>query len=200
MEQTSIALPHALEPRGEVDRWSSNRIEILIVPLISIGIVALLHLLPRLDPKLPAMLQQSDRMYAALRIIRVTLAAFFDAIFLAQLAAAFGYNIPSGSVMTGCILLLLAIIGNYIPNLRPNYFIGIRTPWTLESPVTWRATHRLGGRLIFFGALILLVLDFFLSQSVVAFFLVTFAVLLTVWAFLYSWHHFRTHGARRETT
>src|SRR5262249_49354304 len=78
---------------------------------------------------------------------------FFDVIFAIQAGVALGYKIADARVIVWCILLLLAIPGNYLPNLRPNYFVGTRTPWTLENVETWRATHRLGGKLMFFGSL-----------------------------------------------
>jgi uncharacterized membrane protein len=53
--------------------------------------------------------------------------------------------------------LFIAFMGNYLATVRPNYFVGIRTPWTLESPVVWEQTHRLAGRL-FFGAGLLVTL------------------------------------------
>lgn len=115
-----------------------------------------------------------------------------------QLIVAFGYKIAATRVIVWCILLLLAILGNYLPNLRPNYFVGLRTPWTLESPETWRVTHRLGGKVMFFGSLLLLVLEFFVSEGVFAFLLASFILLLVLWAFVYSWYYFRTH-ATRET-
>lgn len=115
-----------------------------------------------------------------------------------QLIVAFGYKIAATRVIVWCILLLLAILGNYLPNLRPNYFVGLRTPWTLESPQTWRVTHRLGGKVMFFGSLLLLVLEFFLSEGVFAFLLASFILLLVLGAFVYSWYYFRTH-ATRET-
>jgi uncharacterized membrane protein len=89
-------------------------------------------------------------------------------------------------------------LGNYLPNLRPNYFVGIRTPWTLEDAETWRATHRLGGKLMFFGSLLLLISEFFVSAGIFTFLFVSFILLLVLWSFLYSWHHFRTHGATHE--
>jgi uncharacterized membrane protein len=101
--------------------------------------------------------------------------------------------------MMACTLLLLAIMGNYLGNLRPNYFAGIRTPWTLESPETWRATHRLGGRLMFFGSLLLFVLQFFLSESAAVGILVTSVLLLAARGIFYSWHHFRTHVPTHST-
>jgi uncharacterized membrane protein len=181
--------------RGDVDRWASSKsIEIFALPLIAVALVALLRVLPRLDPKLRATLQENERMHAALQILRLTFAAFFCALFSVQIATALGYALAGGRAMIWCILVLFAIMGNYLGNLRPNYFVGIRTPWTLESEATWRATHRLGGRLMFFGALLLLAAEFFLSQSAFGFLFVTLILLLVAWAFLYSWHHFRTHG------
>ena len=116
-------------------------------------------------------------MNKVLQILRLAFAGFFDAVLAVQLAAAFGYTIRGAEVIDSSILVLFAILGNYLPNLRPNYFIGIRTPWMLESPQTWRATHRLGGRLMFFGALLLLV-RFFVSASISGFLLVTFVLAL----------------------
>jgi hypothetical protein len=52
---------------------------------------------------------------------------------------------------------------------------------------------------MFFGSIFLLVLEFFISPSASGFLLVAFVLLLAVWSLLYSWHHFRTHGATRET-
>lgn len=43
-------------------------------------------------------------------------------------------------------------------NIKPNYFVGIRTPWTLESETNWRKTHHLGGKLWFAGGMAMAVL------------------------------------------
>ena len=185
--------------QGAVDSWSSNRAEIFILPLISLGIVALFHVLPRLDPRLRKTLQKRDRMNSALQIACVAFVALFDMILADQLTTEFGHPIVNGQIMTACLLIVFAIIGNYLGTMRPNYFVGLRTPWTLESEATWRATHRLGGRLMFFGALLLVMLDFFLSQSTLVFLLITFVLLFCIWTFVYSWRHFRTHDAMRET-
>jgi uncharacterized membrane protein len=107
-----------------------------------------------------------------------------------------GHSVAVGRIVPAATLLLLATIGNYSSNLRPNYFVGLRTPWTLESPETWRATHRLGGRLMFFGSVSLLVLQFILSESTFVFLFTVSALLLVAWAFWYSWHHFHTQGAK----
>ncbi|MEM2728714.1 MAG: SdpI family protein, partial [Candidatus Bathyarchaeia archaeon] len=43
--------------------------------------------------------------------------------------------------------LLFFYIGILCENSRRNWFIGIRTPWTLSSDRVWEKTHRLGGKL-----------------------------------------------------
>jgi uncharacterized membrane protein len=197
--QIPARIPMHWNIHNEVDSWSSSRAGIFSLPLIGLGVIALFHLLPRLDPRLRKTLQKNDRMNSALPVLCVAFVALFDVIFVDQLTTAFGYRIANGRVMTACLLVFLAILGNYLGTMRPNYFVGLRTPWTLESAATWRATHRLGGHFLFFGALFLLVLNFFLNQAIVVFLLVSFLVLFCIWTLVYSWHHFRTHGAMRET-
>jgi uncharacterized membrane protein len=177
---------------GQVDRWSSNRFELCVLPLVILGTIVFIHFVPRLDPRLRRTLQEGDRMHGAIQIICIALALLFNAILALQLLATFGYQIAIGQLIRVALLIGFAIMGNYLGNLRPNYFIGIRTPWTLENPRTWKATHRVGGRLMFFGSLVLLALGFFLTEQAAMILLTAFILLLVVWAFLYSWHHFRT--------
>ena len=51
-----------------------------------------------------------------------------------------------------------ALLGNYLATVQPNYLVGIRTPWTLESPAVWARTHRVGGRVFCAAGLLLAVL------------------------------------------
>ena len=185
--------------RSEIDDWASKPIGLLMTPLIGLLMVGLLHIVSWLDPKLRRGLHQGDKMHTVLQILRVAFAGLFDAIFAVQITAALDRTIPAAQLMQVSILILFAILGNYLPNLRPNYFIGIRTPWTLESPETWRATHRLGGKLMFFGPVLLLVLEFFLNRSLFDPLFLTFIALLVVWSSAYSWYHFRRHVTTRQS-
>ncbi len=123
----------------------------LFPPLLAVGTLFLMHLLPRLDPRLRKRLGEESRLPEVLAILRVALAAFFLVVFSLQLSATLGHSF-SGRILLNACLILFAILGNYLTALPPNYFIGFRTPWTLENADTWRATHRLGGRLMFFGS------------------------------------------------
>ncbi len=176
---------------GEIDRWGPKAF-ILVLPLVALVVAALFYLVSWIDPKLRQAKASSGRMGAVLPLLNLAFSAFCLILFLMLLAAAFGRSVATDRIVPTAVLLLLAVIGNYAGNLRPNYFIGLRTPWTLESPATWRATHRLGGRLIFYGAIALLVLQFILSARLFFVLLITAILALVVWTFLYSWYHFRT--------
>ena len=73
-------------------------------------------------------------------------------------AAALGTDVEISRVVLIGIGVLFLVIGNYLPKVRPNYLMGIRTPWTLASDLSWARTHRLGGRLFVLEGLVLLVL------------------------------------------
>jgi uncharacterized membrane protein len=184
--------------QGEINGWASKPAGLLSLPLISLALNVLLRFAPRFDPKLRGTLGKEDRMSNVLQILRLTFAAFSGAVFYVLIMAALARPVATGRITLTSTLLLFAIMGNYLGNLRPNYFAGIRTPWTLESPATWRATHRLGGRLMFFGSLLLLALQFFISESAADVVFIGSVLLLAVWGFWYSWRHFRTHGPRAE--
>jgi uncharacterized membrane protein len=181
--------------RGEIDSWSPKMPGLLLAPLLGLGVVVLLRNLRKFDPKLERTFAETGHMRGVLPIIRIALLGLFDVILYVQIAVSLGWKVNDERIFTAAILIFLAVMGNYLGNLRPNYFAGIRTPWTLENPETWRATHRVGGRLMFFGALVLLVLQFFLSNRLFGWVFGASILLLASWAFLYSWHYWRTHIA-----
>lgn len=132
---------------------------------------------------------EESRMPKVLAVLRVTIAAFFLVVFALQIFAALGYNF-SGRILLDACLILFAVLGNYSTALRPNYFVGIRTPWTLENADTWRATHRLGGRLMFFGSIALLLLQFLIGEAACLIVFLVAVIALVLWSFWYSWQHF----------
>ncbi len=181
--------------RGQINAWGNKTPEIFIIPFTALGVTALLRILPWFDPKLGGGASEEGLMAAVLPIVRVASLLLLDAIFCVQIAASLGQNAAGGRIIMVCLLVFFVVMGNYLGNLRPNYFVGIRTPWTLENPETWRATHRLGGRLMFFGALILLVAQWFLSESIFGLLFIGSILALAAWGIIYSWHHCRTHAA-----
>ncbi len=71
------------------------------------------------------------------------------------IATGLGYPVKVDRFMPIGIGLLFIVLGNYLTRVEPNWFIGIRTPWTLSSDTVWRKTHRTGGWLMVVGGFVL---------------------------------------------
>ena len=89
-------------------------------------------------------------------------------------------------VVTSAVGLLFLVLGNFMGKIRPNWFVGIRTPWTLSSKLSWVKTHRLAGRLFVVMGLLFFMLALFRQPWVVAA-LVSALVVCLVWMVVYSY-------------
>ncbi len=129
--------------RGEVDGTGGRVEALLFVPLLATGLYALLLVLPRFDPG-RANYASFSGPYA---LMRITLTAMMGAMHALLLATALGYPVDAGRWIPLGVGVLLVVFGNITGKVRPNYFVGIKTPWTLASARSWEKTHRVGGRL-----------------------------------------------------
>src|SRR5205809_4076662 len=71
------------------------------------------------------------------------------------IAAGLGFSIKIDRLMPLGIGLLFVFLGNFLTRVEPNWFVGIRTPWTLSSDTVWRKTHRTGGWLMVLGGFVI---------------------------------------------
>ncbi|MDV2988774.1 MAG: SdpI family protein [Dehalogenimonas sp.] len=136
---------------GEVDRYGGKFEGLMLLPLLAVGIYLMLLFIPRIDPKRT----NYERFANVYRIIRIVMLVFMAAIHGAIIAIVLGSGIDISLVVMVIVGLLLAILGNYFGKLKPTWFVGIRTPWTLTSDLSWDKTHRLGGRLFVILGLLL---------------------------------------------
>ncbi|MCB0144848.1 MAG: SdpI family protein, partial [Caldilineaceae bacterium] len=128
---------------GEADRYGGKFEGLLMPPLITLGIVLLMAFIPRLDPRGENIVRSS----AAYKAIWVVIMLFMLLIYGIALLAIFGWPLDIGRIVGGAVGILFIILGNYMGKIRSNYTMGIRTPWTLASELSWNKTHRLGGKL-----------------------------------------------------
>lgn len=87
--------------------------------------------------------------------------------------------------------LLFAFIGNYMINIKPNYFAGIRLPWTLSSDENWRKTHQFGGKLWFGGGMLIAVVSLFLPANISFIFFIAMMVPMALMPVVYSYLLFK---------
>jgi len=138
---------------GEVDRYGGKLEGLFLLPVLTVGLYLLLFFLPRIDPKRANYEKFAD----VYRIIRTLLVVFMAALHGIVIAMTFGSTIDVGMSVMVMVGLLLAVLGNYFGKLKPTWFVGIRTPWTLTSELSWIKTHRLGGKFfVGFGLLLAL--------------------------------------------
>jgi uncharacterized membrane protein len=128
---------------GEVDRFGGKFEGLFLLPLIAVGLYLLMLIVPRFDPG-----RANYASFApAYLVIRAAIQLQFAAIYAFTLLSAFGYPINIGVVLPIAMGLLFIVLGNVMGKIRPNWFVGVRTPWTLSSHRSWNKTHRLAGRL-----------------------------------------------------
>lgn len=127
--------------RGQADGFGPPWVDAGLFPIVSLVLAALLVLLPRLGP-LRTNFEKFARTYGR---IAVTFAAAFLAIELVLLLKATGHAVPIERALPAIVGLLIAAMGNWMGKVRRNYYVGIRTPWTLASDAVWERTHRAGG-------------------------------------------------------
>lgn len=149
---------------GQVDRYGGKLEGLLLMPLLAVGIYFLLLLLPRIDPRRANYVVFAGS-YWLIRMSITTLMAF---IYGCILFAAFGYQIDMGLFISVAVGLLLCVLGNVMGKIRPNWFVGVRTPWTLSSRESWNKTHRLAGRLLVLMGLLTAALGFWQSPLMLA--------------------------------
>lgn len=126
---------------GQVDRYGGKTEGLLLMPVMTLGIYLMLVFLPRIDP-LRANYERFRGTYAAMRLVFTVSMALIYAVTLLSGA---GYPVDTSRVMPMVVGGMLIVVGNFLGKIRPNWFVGIRTPWTLSSRKSWVKTHRLGG-------------------------------------------------------
>ena len=176
--------------KGEIDRYG-DRSELVTMTAIMIAINALVYLIVvniyRIDPKKYAA-ENRER----LQKIAISVVAFMSAILCVIIYSSMTGNMKfSSSLILAGVGVLFSIIGNYLPNLKPNYFAGLRLPWTLENPENWRKTHALAGKMWFIGGIIIAIVCI-LTPPVFAFsFFFSVMLIITIIPSVYSYKMYR---------
>ena len=83
--------------------------------------------------------------------------------------------------------LFITMLGNFFQTIQPNYFLGIRTPWTLKSVEVWKSTHALAGKLWFSGGLIIALIALLSSSKFASISSVAIIILIAIIPVIYSY-------------
>ena len=170
---------------GTVNGYSNKYVTLFLAALPFI-LFFFMKLLPYIDPR-----KKSYTLHKkAYDIFIYTLTLFLICLTWATDAAIFGLPVRIEQVVPVAVGILFLAIGNYMPQLRTNYTMGIKTPWTLENEYVWKKTHAMGGVLFCIMGILLILSGVFPSRlmTVLAF---GFILAGTLWLYVYSWLVYR---------
>lgn len=137
--------------RGTPDGFSSRAMAVAIIPAVILVMTGLFNVLPRLDPRG----QNYSKFIGTYWLIANAVIVFMLVAHGMIIAAGLGYSVKIDRLMPIGVGVLFIVLGNYLTRVEPNWFVGIRTPWTLSSDTVWRKTHRTGGWLMVVGGLVI---------------------------------------------
>ena len=172
---------------GEIDGRAPKLEGVSIIPIAMLVVLAVFALLPRISPA-GYDIEKKSRAY---RAILFGVLAFLLAVHV-QLLLAGMHRAPSLDTFVSVALgALFIILGNYIPKMRRNFFVGIRTPWTLADEDVWFRTHRLGGVLFVIGGVLLMAVGPFLHGRATEIFLIVVVGAAALVSVVYSYAIYR---------
>ncbi|MEC3964768.1 SdpI family protein [Flagellimonas halotolerans] len=172
--------------KGEVDRYG-DRSELILIPILTSLLIYVIFLAaPYIDPK--KQIQKMGKKYDTLKWIITT--------FMSVLALFIIYTAKNQSIANPNYILLLCgilfiIFGNYFKTIKANYFIGIRTPWTLENESVWKETHKLGGKIWFAGGLLVILSSLIFNEQTNFIIFMTIIAVMVLVPVVYSYLLFR---------
>ena len=182
---------------GTVDRYGSKS-EFLTTDWILLGVAAFVYLLLRfisyIDPKKQVKFGQETYQKLATGIV-----IFISALNLVIIFATAHQPFQIHKLILPLVGLMLVFIGNILNSIKPNYFAGFRTPWTLESEDNWRATHRLVSKMWFAGGVLITIETLVLPPAPATIVMLCLVAVITVVPFVYSYVYFLNHKANQNS-
>ena len=172
--------------KGEIDRWGEKYSLIGLLFLLPVLTYLLLLIIPKIDPK-----KRIDLMggkYYQIKFILVLIMSLLT-MFIIHLTK--NESISNPNLIFALIGILIVVMGNYFKVIQPNYFLGIRTPWTLENKEVWKATHTFASKLWFIGGLVIVLGGLILENDSFSVAFITLVILLAVVPMVYSYIKFK---------
>ena len=171
--------------RGEVDGYMSKFWALFLMPLISLGLLLLFLVIPKIDP----LKQNIEKFRKYFDIFIVLMLGFLFYVYLLTIFWNLNIRFSMTQLMIPAMAALFYYCGILVENAKRNWFIGIRTPWTLSSEKVWERTHKLGGKL-FKGAGLIILLGLVL-ESYALFFVLVPVIFVSFYLIVYSFFEYQ---------
>ncbi|QSW87845.1 SdpI family protein [Flavobacterium endoglycinae] len=168
--------------KGEIDNWGNKLALIALLFMLPVLTYVIMSVITKIDPQKKLTLM-GGKLYQL---------KFFLVLFMSILALFIVYSSKNQSfsspnftfVMIGALLM---IFGNYFKVIRPNYFIGIRTPWTLKNEEVWKLTHVFAGKLWFIAGFLIILSSLVFEMPVFSKVFFPFVLIVAIMPIVYSY-------------
>lgn len=178
--------------KGEVDGYMSKFWGVFLFPLMFIGLYSLFLLIPKIDPLKKNI--QKFRKYYDIFILVIMLFLFYT--FILTILANLSYSFNMTTMLMPAMGLLFFCIGMFMKKLKRNWFIGIRTPWTISNDQVWKKTHLLGAKLFKLLGIIIFLGIFF--RKYLLWIILVPVMISVVWLWIYSYLEYRKIERNKE--
>ncbi len=171
--------------QGQVDGYMSKFWGLFLVPFTSVGLFLLFVLIPKIDP-LKLNIEKFRNYYDGFVVFMII---FLFYIYLLTIFWSFGIRFNMTRLLAPALGILFYYCGILIKNAKRNWFIGIRTPWTLSSEMVWDKTHKIGGKLFKIAGLIAFLGVFF--QNYALFLVLVPVISVSIYTIIYSYFEYQ---------
>jgi uncharacterized membrane protein len=182
-------VPIHWDSSGNVNGYGSRFTGAFLLPIINLAVYLLLVLVPHIDPRA----KNYEKFQGSYQIIKSLVIAILLITQVCTNLIALGIRIDINLIIGIAVSLMLIVIGDVMGRFRHNYFVGVKTPWTLANEDVWRKTHRLAGPLWVIGGIANLVLTV-LNREIEAAGLIIIVAAISIIPLVYSYIAFRKAG------
>lgn len=152
-------VPTHWNAQGQVDGYSGRVFGTFFLPLMNVGLYILLFFAPKLDPK-----KDNYASFASTyRVIRWMIHILMVVVYAVTLRAALGHAMDVGQWIPASVAIMFIVLGYTMRQVKFNYFVGIRVPWTLADEDVWNQTHTVASKWMMAGGVLALLSSVFLA-------------------------------------
>jgi uncharacterized membrane protein len=167
---------------GDIDNWGSKYALIGLVFLMPILTYILMLVVPKIDPK-----KRIEAMGGKYDQFKFILVAFMSVLSIFIIYISKNQKLSSPGIIFVLVGILYISLGNYFKVLKQNYFIGIKTPWTLENEEVWKLTHLLAGKMWVIGGLAVVILSLILPENINFYCFMGITAIISIVPIVYSY-------------
>jgi uncharacterized membrane protein len=172
--------------KGEIDDWGTKYSLIGLVFLLPVLTYVLMLVIPKIDPK-----KRIELMGGKYYQIKFVLVLFMSVLALFIVYSSQSQTLSSPSMVFVLIGFLFMALGNYFKVIKQNYFLGIKTPWTLESEEVWKLTHILAGKLWIIGGLLIVIFSLVIPEKINFYLFISITAIISIIPIVYSYLIFK---------